>query len=245
MVHRESSSSKLEENRLFWGIPKSPPIFHRSRPTNDTPSGRSTLTSHAPAPAALTPDAQRRPLLPPDSASCPSLNSLRVDGRSAPSLHSPLHAPSFPQSHSQSSLHNRAATLSSLGVMSASSADDAAVAGGGRNNGGGGGNVLREWSTRARSLRRRRPMPPNSPLTLPASTSSSSSSAPASPFLVSPDSRWATMPTAHFGTKPGHFETSIIHFPTSEGVSESEQTSERVSTAEGASEASSLEQANE
>ena len=41
----------------------------------------------------------------------------------------------------------------------------------------------------------------------------------------------------HYGTKPGHFETSIIHFPTSEGVSErrerakravwSKQTSER------------------
>ena len=26
--------------------------------------------------------------------------------------------------------------------------------------------------------------------------------------------------TAHYGTKPGHFETSKIHFPTSEGVSE-------------------------
>ena len=26
--------------------------------------------------------------------------------------------------------------------------------------------------------------------------------------------------TMHYGTKPGHFETSIIHFPTSEGVSE-------------------------
>ena len=24
----------------------------------------------------------------------------------------------------------------------------------------------------------------------------------------------------HYGTKPGHFETSIIHFPTTEGVSE-------------------------
>ena len=33
----------------------------------------------------------------------------------------------------------------------------------------------------------------------------------------------------HYGTKPGHFETSIIHFPTSEGVSEvsKEQMSER------------------
>ena len=27
-------------------------------------------------------------------------------------------------------------------------------------------------------------------------------------------------PTAHYGTKPGHFETLKIHFPTSEGVSE-------------------------
>ena len=42
----------------------------------------------------------------------------------------------------------------------------------------------------------------------------------------------------HYGTKPGHFESSRIHFPTSEGVSE-------VSAAEGASEASSPEQANE
>ena len=47
---------------------------------------------------------------------------------------------------------------------------------------------------------------------------------------------------SHYGTKPGHFETSKIHFPTSEGVSE---VSERVSAVEGASEASSPEQANE
>ena len=46
----------------------------------------------------------------------------------------------------------------------------------------------------------------------------------------------------HYGTKPGHFETSVIHFATSEGVSE---VSERASAAEGASEASSLEPANE
>ena len=26
--------------------------------------------------------------------------------------------------------------------------------------------------------------------------------------------------SAHYGTKPGHFKTSIIHLPTSEGVSE-------------------------
>ena len=26
--------------------------------------------------------------------------------------------------------------------------------------------------------------------------------------------------TMHYGTEPSHFETSIIHFPTSEGVSE-------------------------
>ena len=32
----------------------------------------------------------------------------------------------------------------------------------------------------------------------------------------------------HFGTKPGHFESSIIHFPTSEGVS---KVTERVSGA--------------
>ena len=46
----------------------------------------------------------------------------------------------------------------------------------------------------------------------------------------------------HYGTKPGHFETSKIHFPMSE---RSERASERVSAAEGASEASSPEQANE
>ena len=44
--------------------------------------------------------------------------------------------------------------------------------------------------------------------------------------------------TAHYGTKPGQFETSKIHFPTSEGVS-------GVSAAEGASKTSSPEQANE
>ena len=54
----------------------------------------------------------------------------------------------------------------------------------------------------------------------------------------------------HYGTKPGLYETSIIHFPTSGGVSErmserSERASERVSAAEGASEVSSPEQANE
>ena len=47
--------------------------------------------------------------------------------------------------------------------------------------------------------------------------------------------RWVGV---HCGTKLGHFETSDIHFPTSEGVSE-------VSTAEGESKASSPEQANE
>ena len=30
----------------------------------------------------------------------------------------------------------------------------------------------------------------------------------------------AELNSAHYGTKPGHFETSIIHFPISEGVSE-------------------------
>ena len=33
----------------------------------------------------------------------------------------------------------------------------------------------------------------------------------------------------HYGTKPGHFETSIIHFPTSEGVSEVSGASKRTS----------------
>ena len=45
--------------------------------------------------------------------------------------------------------------------------------------------------------------------------------------------------TAHFGTKPGQFETLKIHFPTSEGVSEVSKVSERVSAVEGASVASS------
>ena len=49
----------------------------------------------------------------------------------------------------------------------------------------------------------------------------------------------------HYETEPGHFETSIIHFPMSEGVSEVSGASERVSAAEGASEASSLEQVYE
>ena len=49
----------------------------------------------------------------------------------------------------------------------------------------------------------------------------------------------------HCGTKPGHFETSKIHFPTNEGVSEVSEVSERVSAGEGASEASHPEQANE
>ena len=30
----------------------------------------------------------------------------------------------------------------------------------------------------------------------------------------------ASSTALHYGTKPGHFETSKIHFPTSEGVSE-------------------------
>ena len=37
------------------------------------------------------------------------------------------------------------------------------------------------------------------------------------------DMAWEERP--HYGTKPGHFETLIIHFPTSKGVSE--QISER------------------
>ena len=32
--------------------------------------------------------------------------------------------------------------------------------------------------------------------------------------------KMAQVHTSHYGTKPGHFETSKIHFPTSEGVSE-------------------------
>ena len=47
----------------------------------------------------------------------------------------------------------------------------------------------------------------------------------------------------HYGT--GHFEKLKIHCPTSEGVSEVSKPSERVSAVEGASKASSLEQANE
>ena len=31
---------------------------------------------------------------------------------------------------------------------------------------------------------------------------------------------WFAAPRGHYGTKPGHFETSKILFPTSEGVSE-------------------------
>ena len=38
--------------------------------------------------------------------------------------------------------------------------------------------------------------------------------------ILSAVSMAATVATAHCGTKPGHFETSRIHFPTSEGVSE-------------------------
>ena len=39
--------------------------------------------------------------------------------------------------------------------------------------------------------------------------------------VVTPTTTTTTTTTAaHYGTKPGHFETSIIHFPTSEGVSE-------------------------
>ena len=32
--------------------------------------------------------------------------------------------------------------------------------------------------------------------------------------------REGEFPPLHYGTKPGHFETSKIHFPTNEGVSE-------------------------
>ena len=56
---------------------------------------------------------------------------------------------------------------------------------------------------------------------------------------------WRSLGTPHYGTKLAHFETSKIHFP-SGGVSEvSERASEQVSAAEGASKASSPEQANE
>ena len=37
---------------------------------------------------------------------------------------------------------------------------------------------------------------------------------------TSQELEWLTAPGPHYGTKPGHFETSKIHFPTSEGVSE-------------------------
>ena len=39
------------------------------------------------------------------------------------------------------------------------------------------------------------------------------------------DGKITHVSSTHYGTKPGHFETSQIHFPTSEGVSE---VSERV-----------------
>ena len=45
----------------------------------------------------------------------------------------------------------------------------------------------------------------------------------------------------HYGSKPSHFETSKIHFPTTEGVSE--RASERVSAVERASEESRVGQA--
>ena len=41
-----------------------------------------------------------------------------------------------------------------------------------------------------------------------------------------------------YGTKPGHFETSIIHFPTSEGVSGVSEVSERMSERSGGRERS-------
>ena len=58
------------------------------------------------------------------------------------------------------------------------------------------------------------------------------------------DETTTTTTTTHYGTKPGHFETSLIHFPTSDGVSE--VSASEVSASEvSASEASSPEQANE
>ena len=51
--------------------------------------------------------------------------------------------------------------------------------------------------------------------------------------------------TTHYGTKLGHFETSNLALSHERGSKRSERASERVSAAEGASEVSSPEQANE
>ena len=52
----------------------------------------------------------------------------------------------------------------------------------------------------------------------------SSAKTPLAPEVYPNPSTTATMTTTttttHYGTKPGHFGTSYIHFPTSEGVSE-------------------------
>ena len=55
--------------------------------------------------------------------------------------------------------------------------------------------------------------------------------------------RW--MQSLHYGTKPGHFETSKHLLSHEQGSERSERASKRVSAAERASEASSAEQANE
>ena len=66
------------------------------------------------------------------------------------------------------------------------------------------------------------------PVTLPASSSFPSRVSPTASSSASSRSltnQWTLInrrrkTTTHYGTKPGHFETSKIHFPTSEGVSE-------------------------
>ena len=50
---------------------------------------------------------------------------------------------------------------------------------------------------------------------------------------------------AHYGTEPGHFETSNLTLSHERGSERSERASEQVSAGEGASEVSSPEQANE
>ena len=59
----------------------------------------------------------------------------------------------------------------------------------------------------------------------PTSTAASTPSASSSSSSSDPTTNEMDGKTAHYGTKPGQFETLIIHFPTSEGVSD---VSERV-----------------
>ena len=61
---------------------------------------------------------------------------------------------------------------------------------------------------------------PKRPLSPGPSPSHSALSPRRSSPAHSPTRHPALLATAHYGTKPGHFETSKIHFPTSEGVSE-------------------------